>query len=129
MHTLDEQMHGSIVHNINYHDHGRTISNSNHEKHLHDRAHNAFQTALTALRNGEIHRAKMFNRLGMGYKRLLNHHPETPHGRLNESTPPGMEDWVLKNKQRFIDEYGEKKGLAILYAKANILHKQKTKEE
>jgi len=37
---------------------------------------------------------------------------------LLESTPPGYEDWVTKNKQKFIDEYGEEKGLRILYATA-----------
>ncbi len=37
-----------------------------------------------------------------------------------ESAPPGKkyEKWVLANKQRFIKQYGKKKGLEVLYATA-----------
>jgi len=44
--------------------------------------------------------------------------------KLDEETPPGMEDWVLKNKSRFKSEYGsgwEEK----LYATAWKIHNQK----
>ena len=47
---------------------------------------------------------------------------------LNEETPPGMEDWVKSNKQRFIDEYGKEKGLEVLYATAWRMHKEKNEE-
>jgi hypothetical protein len=32
--------------------------------------------------------------------------------------PPGMEDWVIKNKARFTKEYGPEKGREILYRTA-----------
>jgi hypothetical protein len=37
---------------------------------------------------------------------------------MNEVAPPGMEDWVMDRKEAFIDQYGKKKGLSVLYAKA-----------
>lgn len=37
---------------------------------------------------------------------------------MNEVAPPGMESWIKSRKKGFIDQYGEKKGLSILYAKA-----------
>lgn len=39
---------------------------------------------------------------------------------LNEKSPPGKkaEKWIKSNKKRFIDQYGKKKGLSVLYAKA-----------
>lgn len=37
---------------------------------------------------------------------------------LDEKAPPGKEDWIRKNKKRFIDQYGKEKGLSILYATA-----------
>lgn len=37
---------------------------------------------------------------------------------MNEVAPPGMEGWVKDRKQGFIDQYGKKKGLSVLYAKA-----------
>ena len=33
-----------------------------------------------------------------------------------ESAAPGQEAWVKKNKQNFINQYGQKKGLEVLYA-------------
>lgn len=36
----------------------------------------------------------------------------------DEESPPGQEEWIKANKKRFIDRYGEKEGLAILYATA-----------
>lgn len=37
---------------------------------------------------------------------------------LDEVAPPGQEDWIKKNKGRFIDQYGKEKGERILYATA-----------
>lgn len=37
---------------------------------------------------------------------------------VDESAAPGQEGWIKKNKARFIDQYGEKKGLEVLYATA-----------
>ena len=39
---------------------------------------------------------------------------------LNEKSPPGKkaESWIKSNKERFIKQYGKKKGTSILYAKA-----------
>jgi hypothetical protein len=39
---------------------------------------------------------------------------------INEVSPPDpkIEDWILKNKKRFVSEYGKEKGLQILYSKA-----------
>lgn len=43
-----------------------------------------------------------------------------PEGNLVESAPPGKaaEKWIMANKKRFIDEYGQEKGMRVLYAKA-----------
>jgi hypothetical protein len=41
---------------------------------------------------------------------------------LDEVAPPGMEDWVKKNKERFKKEYGDKKGSSVLYATAWKMH-------
>jgi hypothetical protein len=47
---------------------------------------------------------------------------------LNEVTPPGMESWVMARKKSFIDQYGKKKGLSVLYAKAwKEFYKNKSK--
>jgi len=45
---------------------------------------------------------------------------------LSEKAPPDprVETWIKKNKQRFIDQYGEKKGKEILYGHAWNLHKK-----
>lgn len=48
---------------------------------------------------------------------------------LRESTPPGMESWVKKNKAHFVKEYGEKKGHEVLYATAWKLHDKMNEEE
>lgn len=37
---------------------------------------------------------------------------------MNEVAPPGMEGWIKSRKKAFVDQYGEKKGLSVLYAKA-----------
>jgi len=37
---------------------------------------------------------------------------------LTEKAPPGMEPWVKANKERFIKQYGQKKGLGVVYATA-----------
>ena len=37
---------------------------------------------------------------------------------LNEKAPPGMEQWVKANKERFVKQYGEKRGIAMTYATA-----------
>lgn len=37
---------------------------------------------------------------------------------LTEKAPPGMEKWVLSNKERFVKKYGKKKGIGVLYATA-----------
>ena len=44
---------------------------------------------------------------------------------LSEATAPGMEDWVQSNKNKFIDQYGKKKGIQVLYATAWKLHDDK----
>lgn len=44
---------------------------------------------------------------------------------LLEVAPPDMEDWIKSNKERFIKEYGKKKGLNILYATAWKQHNEK----
>jgi len=35
---------------------------------------------------------------------------------LSEVGAPGQEDWIKSNKERFIKQYGKKKGLEVLYA-------------
>ena len=37
---------------------------------------------------------------------------------LTEKAPPGMEPWVKANKERFVKQYGKKKGIGVLYATA-----------
>ena len=37
---------------------------------------------------------------------------------VDEVAAPGQEDWIKKNKQHFIDQYGKDKGLSVLYATA-----------
>ena len=44
--------------------------------------------------------------------------PPLPADQVNEVHPPGMEDWVSKNKKYFIQQYGKEKGTQVLYAKA-----------
>lgn len=50
----------------------------------------------------------------------------TAYQRLLEAAPPDkkIEQWIKDNKQRFIDEYGEKKGLEVLYGKAWEMYKK-----
>jgi hypothetical protein len=35
---------------------------------------------------------------------------------LKEKSAPGQEDWIKSNKEKFIKQYGKKKGLEVLYA-------------
>lgn len=46
--------------------------------------------------------------------------------RLLEKAPPDkeIEKWIKDNKHRFIDQYGEKKGLEVLYGKAWEMYKR-----
>jgi hypothetical protein len=44
------------------------------------------------------------------------HHSFMKDNGLNESAPPGMEDDALEMKPKFIERYGKKKGLEILYS-------------
>lgn len=37
-------------------------------------------------------------------------------GELKEKAAPGQEDWIKSNKEKFIKQYGKKKGLEVLYA-------------
>jgi len=37
---------------------------------------------------------------------------------LQEKAAPGQEDWIKSNKERFVKQYGKKKGLEVLYATA-----------
>ena len=50
---------------------------------------------------------------------------------LNEEAPPDpeIEAWIKANKQRFKDQYGEKKGTEILFATAwQMFNKKQDKE-
>lgn len=46
--------------------------------------------------------------------------------KLNEVAPPNpkIEKWIKANKERFVKEYGPKKGKEVLYAKAWKMHSQ-----
>lgn len=47
---------------------------------------------------------------------------------MTEKAPPGMEPWVKANKERFVKQYGEKKGLGVVYATAwKMFYKKKKK--
>ncbi len=47
---------------------------------------------------------------------------------MTEKAPPGMEPWVKANKERFVKQYGEKKGLGVVYATAwKMFYKKKNK--
>lgn len=37
---------------------------------------------------------------------------------VQEVAAPGQEDWIKSNKERFIKQYGKKKGMSVLYATA-----------
>lgn len=56
----------------------------------------------------------------------INECVEPPH--ITEAAAPGMEDWITSNKDKFVDQYGKKKGLQILYATAWKLHDKKVNE-
>lgn len=48
---------------------------------------------------------------------------------LKEVSPPdkSIEDWILKNKKRFVQEYGKEKGLEVLYGRAWNMYNEKHK--
>jgi hypothetical protein len=47
---------------------------------------------------------------------------------MTEKAPPGMEPWVKANKERFVQQYGQKKGLGVVYATAwKMFYKKKNK--
>ena len=47
---------------------------------------------------------------------------------MTEKAPPGMEPWVKANKERFVKQYGQKKGLGVVYATAwKMFYKKKNK--
>jgi hypothetical protein len=47
---------------------------------------------------------------------------------MTEKAPPGMEPWVKANKERFVQQYGQKKGLRVVYATAwKMFYKKKNK--
>lgn len=55
-------------------------------------------------------------------------HPMFKEAVLTEKAPPGMEGWVKANKDRFKDQYGDKKGMSVLYATAwKMFYKNKSK--
>ena len=37
---------------------------------------------------------------------------------INEVSPPGKEDWIKSNKDKFTKQYGKEKGMKVLYGKA-----------
>lgn len=41
---------------------------------------------------------------------------------IDEIAPPGLENWIKSNKERFVKEYGKEKGMQVLYAKAWKMH-------
>lgn len=46
---------------------------------------------------------------------------------VDEVAAPGQEDWIKKNKQHFIDQYGKEKGMSVLYATAWKRHRDAKK--
>lgn len=62
-----------------------------------------------------------------GYN-IPNHVMESTEDRITEAAAPGTENWVKANKQRFIDQYGNKKGTKILYATSWKIHESKLDE-
>lgn len=49
---------------------------------------------------------------------------------LTEKAPPGMEPWVKANKERFVKQYGQKKGSGVVYATAwKMFYKKKKKNK
>jgi len=41
---------------------------------------------------------------------------EISESELKEKAAPGQEDWIKSNKEKFIKQYGKKKGMEVLYA-------------
>lgn len=64
----------------------------------------------------------MFERLLEDFEKHFT--DETPV-EIDEKAPPGMEPWIKKNKQKFVQRYGEDKGLEVLYATAWKRHNAK----
>lgn len=57
-------------------------------------------------------------------------HPLFKEAVLSEKAPPGMENWIKSNKQRFKHQYGDKKGIGALYATAwKMFYKNKNKNK
>lgn len=54
--------------------------------------------------------------------------PSKAEKMLDEAAPPGMEDWVKSNKDRFKNEYGSEEGEKILYATAWAMKNKQVKE-
>jgi hypothetical protein len=50
------------------------------------------------------------------------------HENINETHAPGTEAWVKANKKKFVDEYGEKKGLEVLFATSWKMHDKQKNE-
>jgi hypothetical protein len=48
---------------------------------------------------------------------------------VSETAAPGMEHWIIANKDRFIRKYGKKRGENILYATAWKIHDKKSLDE
>ena len=58
-------------------------------------------------------------------------HPNFKHVIMKEVAPPGMENWIKSNKERFIKQYHNiKKAMSVLYATAwKMFYKNKKKNE
>ena len=56
-------------------------------------------------------------------------HPDFKHAVMTEVAPPGMENWIKANKERFKKQYGNiKKAMSVLYATAwKMFYKNKNK--
>jgi hypothetical protein len=52
---------------------------------------------------------------------------ETQRKIMQEATPPGMEDWVVSNKKKFVSQYGKEKGMQVLYSLAWKKYNEKKK--
>ena len=68
------------------------------------------------------------------FKQFMSEQPETievkpavPGQLVSEVTPPGMEDWVKKNKARFRKQYGDR-GDEVLYATAWDMYEKGKRE-
>ena len=85
------------------------------------------ETEITLIEKMEKRIEKKTGKLS-GKKEKIDVEP-SEEKELKESTPPGMESWVKKNKAHFVKEYGEKKGHEVLYATAWKLHNKMNEME